>query len=135
MQGTPATMQSHPTYSNCLDEVISFLRSRLDFAKRCGVNWHAVDPGIGFGKLLDHNLQLLRKESFEKMAELGAPLLIGLSRKSFLKHLAERQGNLPAFNSLAEENDWRDQQSALWERKCARWGASVIRTHTMKNFC
>jgi dihydropteroate synthase len=133
MQGTPATMQTQPTYSNCLDEVITFLNSRLDFAKMCGVKWCAVDPGIGFGKLLEHNLQLLSKYSFEKIQELGAPILIGLSRKSFLKQLADRQGVLPAFSTLDEENNWRDQQSAQWEHNCAQWGASVIRTHKIKN--
>ncbi|MEY2986967.1 MAG: hypothetical protein RJB13_488, partial [Pseudomonadota bacterium] len=133
MQGTPATMQSQPQYTDCLIEVLVFLKSRLDFAKSCGVSWCAVDPGIGFGKLLEHNLQLLSERSFIKMRELGAPLLIGLSRKSFLKQLADRQGCLPTFGSLHEENDWRDQQSAHWEHKCAQWGASVIRTHKIKN--
>ena len=99
----------------------------------CGVKWCAVDPGIGFGKLLEHNLQLLSKYSFEKIQELGAPILIGLSRKSFLKQLADRQGVLPAFSTLDEENNWRDQQSAQWEHNCAQWRASVIRTHKIKN--
>lgn len=133
MQGTPATMQSQPQYTDCLNEVLAFLKARLDFAKSCGVSWCAVDPGIGFGKLLEHNLQLLSEHSFVKMRELGTPLLIGLSRKSFIKQLADRQGCLPTFGSMCEENEWRDQQSAHWEHKCAQWGASVIRTHKIKN--
>lgn len=132
MQGSPATMQVQPEYSNCLDEVWAFLQSRLDFANSCGVHWCAVDPGIGFGKLLEHNLQLLSDQSFARMKELGAPLLIGLSRKSFLKLLAEQNGGLPVFPDAEAELYWRDQQSAHWEHKSAQWGASIIRTHTIK---
>lgn len=132
MQGTPSDMQRHPTYANCVDEVALFLRERMEFARSCGVQWVAVDPGIGFGKTLAHNLELLSPAALAKLNELGAPVLIGLSRKSFLKILAEAQNALPMFASKEAEMQWRDQQSALWEKNCVNWGARIIRTHIIK---
>jgi dihydropteroate synthase len=132
MQGEPQTMQRSPVYNDCVHEVSDFLDSRLQEALRLGVRWCAIDPGIGFGKTLDHNLSLLTPDAFSKFRSLNAPLLIGLSRKSFLKQLAERSGELPDFGTPNEELIWRDQQSELWEKKCESWGASIIRTHSIK---
>ncbi|MBM3382561.1 MAG: dihydropteroate synthase [Betaproteobacteria bacterium] len=132
MQGTPSNMQRHPNYENCVDEVALFLQERIEFARNCGVHWVAVDPGIGFGKTLAHNLELLCPAALAKLNELGAPVLIGLSRKSFLKMLAEAQNALPLFASKEAEMQWRDQQSALWEENCVNWGARIIRTHVIK---
>ncbi len=134
MQGTPTSMQSNPTYKDCLAEVCEFLDERLKFAKTCGVNWLALDPGIGFGKTLENNLSLLSSDGMRELIALGAPVLIGLSRKSFLVKLAEKQGTLPKFESTVAERTWRDQQSALWESSCIERGARIIRTHTVKTF-
>ncbi|MEN9530058.1 MAG: hypothetical protein RI932_1931 [Pseudomonadota bacterium] len=132
MQGNPSTMQHNPAYANCLDDVTSFLQERMQFANACGVQWIAVDPGIGFGKTLEHNLQLMSAAGLQKLSLLGAPVLVGLSRKSFLKMLAKNENSLPEFSSDDEEMRWRDQQSALWETKCIAWGARIIRTHVIK---
>ncbi|MGC8834074.1 MAG: dihydropteroate synthase [Armatimonadota bacterium] len=81
---TPATMQENPCYENVVEEVRSFLERQVEFAERQGVPRERmlVDPGIGFGKTLEHNLQLLR--GLPRLAELGQPVLVGVSRKSFI---------------------------------------------------
>ena len=77
MLGTPRTMQTEPRYDNVLREVIDFLAGRIQFAARAGIERQniIVDPGIGFGKTLDHNLALLR--GLPAFAALGQPLLVG----------------------------------------------------------
>ena len=84
MLGTPRTMQDDPRYGDVVAEVLGFLRDRADHAIAAGVEasriW--VDPGIGFGKTLHHNLKLL--ESTHRMCELGYPVLVGPSRKTFI---------------------------------------------------
>ncbi|MEN9809957.1 MAG: hypothetical protein RLZZ488_1524 [Pseudomonadota bacterium] len=134
MQGNPQTMQISPHYDDCVGEICDFLRARLQFAKTQGVKWCAVDPGIGFGKTLEHNLSLLTEESLARLQELDAPVLIGLSRKSFLRKLAERTAEAEAFASPADEELWRDRQSLQWEQACIGWGARIIRTHAIKSF-
>ncbi|MEM6625796.1 MAG: dihydropteroate synthase [Pseudomonadota bacterium] len=85
MQGAPRTMQASPHYDDVVAEVIAFLAERASLAQAAGVSpdkiW--VDPGIGFGKTLEHNLALIRATSRIK-AETGKPLLFGASRKSFI---------------------------------------------------
>jgi|GEM_PF-1840601 len=131
MQGTPETMQDKPQYSDCAEDVCDFLKKRVEFAKSCGVDWLAVDPGIGFGKTLEHNLSLLSLDGMTQLGSLNLPILIGLSRKSLLKAFAERNGNLPNFDNPASELQWRDEQSKLWEKSCILWGARMIRTHVV----
>lgn len=81
-QGTPATMQLNPTYGNVVREVRLFLLERIRLARAAGVVDVIVDPGFGFGKTVAHNYQLFH--AIEQFATLGAPLLVGLSRKSML---------------------------------------------------
>jgi dihydropteroate synthase len=90
MRGEPHTMQDDPRYDDVVDEVKAFLHERLSYAVRAGVSERAVylDPGIGFGKTLEHNLELLRRLS--ELLELGRPIVIGTSRKSFLGRIAAR---------------------------------------------
>ena len=132
MRGDPQTMQEHPQYEDCVEEVACFLEERLKDAVRVGVRWCAIDPGIGFGKNLEHNLSLLSEAGMRRLVQTGAPVLIGLSRKSFLKKLAERDGIRVSFSNANEELEWRDQQSLSWERLCEQRGARIIRTHKMK---
>jgi dihydropteroate synthase len=108
MQGTPRTMQESPTYDDVVDDVKAFLAQRIELAVGEGVAeeriW--VDPGIGFGKTLEHNLELLRR--LGELAELGRPLVVGTSRKSFLgritgREVTERAGASIASNVLALE--------------------------------
>lgn len=97
IQGTPRDMQLHPHYDDLLGEVIAYLRTGIKRATEAGIPrsriW--VDPGIGFGKALDHNLELLRRLS--ELRSLGCAILVGTSRKSFIgRTLArERGGELP----------------------------------------
>jgi dihydropteroate synthase len=87
MQGTPATMQVHPRYDDVVNEVFEFLRKRRDDLVAAGVepNRICVDPGIGFGKTPQHNLELL--SNCPRFHELRCPVLIGHSRKSFLRQI------------------------------------------------
>ncbi len=89
MQGTPATMQRAPRYGDVVDEVVSSLDQRIEAALAAGVDESAllIDPGIGFGKTPAHNLALLRALP-RFAAEFGRPLVVGVSRKSFLPILA-----------------------------------------------
>jgi dihydropteroate synthase len=84
MQGNPRTMQDEPTYEDVVDDVRRFLAERIEAAVAAGVAeeriW--VDPGIGFGKTLEHNLELLRR--LGELRDLGRPILVGTSRKSFI---------------------------------------------------
>ena len=92
MKGRPRTMQIAPRYRDVVGEVAAFLRERVAFAEGSGIAAEriVVDPGIGFGKDLDHNLTLLR--SLGTLASLGRPVLVGLSRKAFLGRLQETAG-------------------------------------------
>ncbi len=89
MLGEPRTMQSEPRYGDVVDDVKLFLEQRLAFAVGAGIAEERVllDPGIGFGKTLEHNLQLLRR--LPELAALGCPLVVGTSRKSFIGRIAE----------------------------------------------
>jgi len=90
MQGTPRTMQENPLYASLFSEIIAFLEERIRFATDHGVarSQIVVDPGIGFGKNLRHNLLLVR--SLEKFHCLDRPLLLGASRKRFIGAVLER---------------------------------------------
>lgn len=87
MQGTPATMQANPVYTNVAQEVMSFFEAKLERLRSCGILPEQIilDPGIGFGKTLEHNLELLG--SLASFARFSRPLLLGVSRKSFLGKL------------------------------------------------
>jgi dihydropteroate synthase len=91
MLGEPRTMQLNPTYDDVVSDVKSFLEERLAFAVREGVPEERVwlDPGIGFGKTLDHNLELLRR--LDEIVAVGFPVVVGTSRKSFLGRLTGRE--------------------------------------------
>lgn len=84
MQGTPSTMQLNPQYGDVVAEEIDFFKERIAFARSQGIpeNKILIDPGIGFGKTLEHNLELLKR--IGELAELGRPVVVGPSRKSFI---------------------------------------------------
>jgi dihydropteroate synthase len=90
MLGEPRTMQADPRYDDVVSEVKAFLAERLAFAVREGVPEERIslDPGIGFGKTVAHNLDLLRR--LDELVELGRPVVIGTSRKSFLGRITGR---------------------------------------------
>ena len=91
MQGEPRTMQEAPRYGDVVAEVAAFLRERVDFALAAGIERERIliDPGFGFGKTVEHNLELL--DRLDELAALGQPILIGTSRKSFLGALTGRR--------------------------------------------
>lgn len=82
MRGTPQTMQAEPAYADLFGEISSFLAEALARGKEAGVHQMFVDPGIGFGKTVEHNLRLLK--GISEFRDLGYPLLVGPSRKSFI---------------------------------------------------
>jgi dihydropteroate synthase len=90
MLGEPRTMQQDPRYDDVVDDVKAFLEERMAAATAAGVAEERIqlDPGIGFGKTLEHNLELLRR--LDELVALGRPLVIGTSRKSFLGRLTGR---------------------------------------------
>jgi dihydropteroate synthase len=91
MLGEPRTMQRDPRYDDVVSDVKAFLEERLAFAVAAGIPEERIqlDPGIGFGKTVEHNLELLGR--LEELAALGRPLLIGVSRKSFLGRITGRE--------------------------------------------
>jgi dihydropteroate synthase len=117
MQGSPETMQKAPVYDDVVDEVAAFLRDRAQACTQAGIAGSQIvlDPGFGFGKAVDHNLQLLA--SLPRLADLGFPLLVGLSRKSLIAKLTGRavDERLPGSLALA--------------LIAAQRGASILRVH------
>jgi dihydropteroate synthase len=101
MQGTPATMQRTPRYEDVVTEIARYLKERAGRAQAEGVAPEAIaiDPGIGFGKTVEHNLEILRR--LAELAALGYPVLVGTSRKSFIGKVlgVEAEGRL--LGSLA----------------------------------
>jgi dihydropteroate synthase len=87
MQGEPRTMQDHPQYKDVVHEILEFLEDRIADAERAGIgsNRIMVDPGIGFGKTLEHNLEILGR--LREFKALGKPVLVGVSRKAFIGKL------------------------------------------------
>jgi len=101
MQGDPGTMQDDPHYSNVVVEVAEFLAERVAAAEAAGIalNRIAVDPGFGFGKTLEHNIELLRR--LGELVVPGLPLLVGLSRKSMLGLLTGRNASERIYGGVA----------------------------------
>jgi dihydropteroate synthase len=101
MLGEPRTMQQDPRYDDVVDDVKAFLEERLAAAVRAGVREERIqlDPGIGFGKTLEHNLGLLRR--LDELTSLGRPLVIGTSRKSFLGRLTGRDVTERVYATVA----------------------------------
>ena len=91
MLGTPRTMQDDPRYDDVVGDIKAFLEERMGFAIASGIAEERIllDPGIGFGKTVEHNLELLRR--LGELVELGRPVVIGTSRKSFLGKITGRE--------------------------------------------
>jgi dihydropteroate synthase len=120
MQGTPRTMQVEPRYGDVVREVRDFLASQISHALGKGIEPEKIiiDPGIGFGKTLEHNLSLLR--NLPALASLGQPLLVGTSRKTFIGKIL----NLPP--------DERLEGSLAAAVAAVLAGANMIRAHDVK---
>jgi dihydropteroate synthase len=117
MRGEPRTMQDAPQYEDVVADVREFLRARMAAAEAMGIAREriALDPGFGFGKTVGHNLDLLR--NLGQLAELGAPILVGLSRKSTLGAITGR----PATERLAA--------SVAAALLAVQHGARILRVH------
>ncbi|NOT34577.1 MAG: dihydropteroate synthase [Candidatus Eisenbacteria bacterium] len=117
MQGVPGTMQQKPSYEDVVREVAAFLGERSDRAIAAGVPREAIalDPGIGFGKAIEHNMQLVAR--LDELARLGFPVVIGASRKSFIGRMtgAEVHDRLPGSIAMAS--------IAIFQ------GARIVRAH------
>ncbi len=124
MQGTPQTMQQGPRYDDVVAEVTSFLAERIAFALSQGLKKSqiAVDPGIGFGKTVEHNLQLLAR--LGEFGSLGCPVVVGTSRKSFLGKVLAATGARRAGE--ADARLWGTAATVAW---AVAQGARVVRVH------
>lgn len=118
MQGTPRTMQANPSYANVLDEVMCFLTQRAEKAARFGIpSSHVIlDPGIGFGKRLAHNLTLLR--DIKHFVKTGHRVLVGTSRKRMIGELTGKTDPLQ-----------RGYGTAATVAHCVAQGVSIVRVH------
>jgi dihydropteroate synthase len=121
MQGEPRTMQKNPQYGDVVREVADFFRQQYTRALECGVDPMAIafDPGIGFGKTLEHNLSLLR--NLEQLRVQDRPLVVGVSRKSFL-------GKLVGSNEMRDRLAPTIALTAILRTR----GADILRVHDVK---
>jgi dihydropteroate synthase len=118
MKGTPKDMQINPYYEDVIAEIFNFLYQQTQKAENAGVHKLFVDPGIGFGKRLEDNLDIIKRLSDFK--SIGYPIIIGASRKSFLGKI---------LNLDVKE---RDEPSSIVEALAIMNGARIIRTHNVK---
>lgn len=119
-QGNPDTMQHRPVYRNVMEEVGTFLRERIAVLEVAGVTREriVIDPGFGFGKTIEHNLELLRH--LDALNDLGVPILAGLSRKSMLGAITGR------------DVDDRLVASVAAAMMAVQRGASIVRVHDVR---
>ncbi len=120
MQGTPGDMQKNPFYQNLIPEILNFLRQAMDRAVSGGIKEDIiiVDPGIGFGKTVEHNLEIIKELS--QFRVLGRPVLLGASNKSFIGHL------------LNKEPHERDTGTMASIAAGVLNGADIVRVHNVK---
>lgn len=118
IQGTPETMQRAPAYADVIAEISDYFQERIDYALGCGIKREKLilDPGIGFGKRLEDNVAILRH--LRRFAAFELPLLVGLSRKSFLGLLGGEK-----------DAERRDVETVAANLVAARNGASILRVH------
>jgi dihydropteroate synthase len=117
MRGEPSTMQRSPEYKDIIAEIYAFLEKAVNTAERAGIppGKIIVDPGIGFGKTGEHNLEIIR--SLKEFKKLGKPLLIGTSRKSFLGEVTGKDVSGRVFGTAASV------------AACVMNGADIVRVH------
>jgi dihydropteroate synthase len=118
IQGTPANMQAKPHYENVVKEILDFLIGRVEACRLAGIQDVIIDPGIGFGKTMAHNYELIKQLSVFKM--LGKPILLGISRKGFIRkslgvETADALNGTTVLNTIGLMN-----------------GATILRVHDVK---
>jgi len=121
IKGTPQNMQQNPHYENVIEEIIAWLKARIEEAESAGIDKQAIiiDPGIGFGKTVEHNLEILNK--LDRFRALGKPTLVGVSRK---RMIGEILGGLPVEERL-------EGTAAAVAISIAN-GANIVRVHDVK---
>jgi len=119
MQGTPKTMQLNPTYDEVVSDIFNYLNSRIMDLTINNISKIIIDPGIGFGKSINDNFTLIKR--LKEFSTLGYPILIGLSRKSFIG------------KTLNLELNERDFPTSILETISLMNSARIIRTHNVKN--
>ncbi|VAX16076.1 Dihydropteroate synthase [hydrothermal vent metagenome] len=117
MKGTPQTMQKRPAYKNVTLDIATFFKERIKTCSKNGIDKIVVDPGIGFGKTVNHNLQIINR--LDEFAKLGRPVMIGHSRKSFIGKI------------LGDESTERETATAAITAMAVKNGASIIRIHNV----
>lgn len=118
-QGTPDKMQDNPHYENCIDEIKTYLFYRAEEAKNAGVKNIIIDPGIGFGKTTEQNLDIIK--NIDRFLTPDYPLLVGHSRKTFLREL---------FNTPDRET--LDKATAIVSEYLAQKSVNILRVHDVK---
>jgi dihydropteroate synthase len=118
MQGEPRTMQDDPRYDDVVNDIAVFLRRRVDDAIAAGIDPASIvlDPGIGFGKTIEHNLELIRR--MPELASLGHHLLVGASRKRFL-------GTILGLDDPLD----RDRATSILSALLFERGVGIVRVH------
>ncbi|MCG6913243.1 dihydropteroate synthase [bacterium BMS3Abin03] len=119
MKGRPSDMQRNPGYENVIEEIYDFLYRQIEKAKSAGIQHIFVDPGIGFGKRVEDNFYIIKR--LEDFKSLSYPILLGVSRKSFLGKF------------LDLKVDFRDVPTSITEAFAVNKGARIIRTHNVRN--
>ncbi len=119
MQYNPQVMQDNPSYVNLIDDVYHFFDHQIQQSQSAGVTDIMIDPGIGFGKTVEHNLQLINK--LKQFKPLNFPILIGTSRKSFIGHITN------------EDVTNREEGTIASSLYAIHNGASMIRVHNVKS--
>jgi len=128
MKGTPDTMQVNPDYDDLMLEIINYLKLRAAYAMNKGIQRKNIilDPGIGFGKTVEHNLVIINQ--IEKIAALDFPVLLGPSRKSFIQNILSKRGNTPVGpdNIKAEYGTLAAVAASIMN------GAHIVRVHDVE---
>jgi len=119
MKGTPKTMQQSPSYEFVISEIYDYFTHKIQQVKKSGIKTIIIDPGIGFGKRIRDNYEIIRR--LDEFKGLGLPIMIGLSRKSFLG------------KSMDLSIEERDSATIVAETMAAAKGAGIIRTHNVAN--
>jgi dihydropteroate synthase len=118
MKGTPKNMQENPTYTDVVKEIKEYLKKQIEEARKYEINNIIIDPGIGFGKTVEHNIEIIKR--LNEFKELGVPILIGPSRKSFIGKIL----NLPEKERL--EGTLAAIAISIYN------GANIVRVHDVK---
>jgi dihydropteroate synthase len=118
IKGNPKIMQNNPDYDNLITEVYNYLQKQSTKAKENGIEKIILDPGIGFGKTVEHNFELIKR--LDEFNKIGYPLMIGLSKKSFLGKI---------LNLIPDE---REIGTIIMETVSVLKSARIIRTHNVK---